>query len=217
MPSTNAKSQQTPSRSKKRRPSPLSRILTTTGLVLVAASLALLLATFWPVILEELGYGARQVLSQTPTEIVPVDAEFGIVIPKLGANAKVIANVDPFNSRTYQNALTRGVAHAKGTGVPGSAGNVFLFSHSSVNFYEATRYNSVFYLLTKLEAGDEIILYYKGEKYTYRVSSKRTVSATAVQYLKAMGGERETVTLMTCWPPGTTFKRLLVLAELKKE
>jgi sortase A len=179
----------------------------------VAASFALLLATFWPVILEELGYGAKQILAQPIREIEPVDTEFGIIIPKLGANAKVIANVDPFNSRAYQSALTRGVAHAKGTGVPGNAGNIFLFSHSSVNFYEATRYNSIFYLLTKLESGDEIVLYYEGEKYTYTVRSKRTVPATSVQYLKAMGEDRETLTLMTCWPPGTTFKRLLVIAE----
>ena len=134
-----------------------------------------------------------------------------IIIPKLGANAKVIADVDPFDSRVYQRALTKGVAHAKGSAYPGEIGNVFLFSHSSVNFYEAQRYNSIFYLLNKLEPGDEIRVYYQGQPIIYRVSETKIVSSSAVNYLQAGTGE-SSLTLMTCWPAGTTYKRLLVIA-----
>lgn len=191
-----------------------SDILTKAGFALIALALTITFVTFWPVILEELGYTARQILPVQVGETTPVDTQFGIVIPKLGANAKVIPDVDPYNSRAYQVALTQGVAHAKGSSVPGVPGNVFLFSHSSVNFYEASRYNSVFYLLTKMEEGDEIDLYYQGTKYTYAVTTKQIVASTAVQYLKAMQKDRQTVTLMTCWPPGTTYKRLIVIAEV---
>lgn len=187
---------------------------TAIGIGFIALSLTLLLATFWSVILVELGFTAKQLTPVLqPKEITPVDTEFGIVIPKIGANAKVIANVDPYDSRVYQRALTQGVAHAKGTGLPGQAGNIFLFSHSSVNFYEASRYNSVFYLLTKLEEGDGIELWYNGTKYAYVVMKKTVVPPTSVEYLKPLEPGRETVTLMTCWPPGTTYKRLLVIAE----
>ncbi len=199
---------------RKRKPPALGDILTRAGIIFIALACALGLAVFWPVILEELGYAAKQFApALSKPEITPIDREFGIVIPKLGANARIMPNVDPFNSRLYQQALTKGVAHAKGTAMPGEMGNIFLFSHSSVNFYEASRYNSVFYLLTKMEVGDEVDLYYQGVKYTYAVTSKKTVGPTAVQYLKPLDKGREIVTLMTCWPPGTTYKRLLVIAE----
>ncbi len=193
---------------------PLSTFLTYSGIICIAVAFAIAVTTFWPVILEELGYNIKHTVPLLqPRNITPVDRKFGIVIPKIGANAAVIPNVNPYNSREYQVALTHGVAHAKGTAKPGEAGNVFLFSHSSVNFYEASRYNSVFYLLSKLEKGDPIVLYYKDTKYTYTVTQTKTVSSKAVEYLNNTQNGRETVTLMTCWPPGTTFRRLLIIAE----
>lgn len=191
-----------------------STFLTYCGIIFVAVSLMIAITTFWPVILEELGYNIKHTVPLLqPRNVIPVDRKFGIVIPKIGANASVIPNVNPYNSREYQAALTHGVAHARGTTKPGEAGNVFLFSHSSVNFYEASRYNSVFYLLSKLEKGDTITLYYKDTPYTYTVTSTKTVSSNAVEYLTKADTAKQTLTLMTCWPPGTTYRRLLVIAE----
>jgi sortase A len=144
--------------------------------------------------------------------------EFGIVIPKIRANAKVINNIDPFNSKEYQWALTKGVAHAKGTAYPGHAGNTFIFAHSSVDWYIANRYNSVFYLLHKLEKGDKIEMYYKKKKYVYEVTVKKYVDASDVSYLNSQNSlnslNTSILTLMTCWPPGTTYKRLIVQAKI---
>ncbi len=194
----------------------VSLLFTASGVAFIVVSLAILIATFLPVIRVEMGYqwGRETILPKaTPTPMVPVDENFGIIIPKIGANAKIIPNVDPYDSRAYQIALTKGVAHAKGTVFPGRVGNSFLFSHSSVNFYEASQYNSVFYLISKLEPGDEIDTYVAGQKFVYTVTEKKLVDATAVDYLSGKG-EGKTITLMTCWPPGTTFKRLLIIATL---
>jgi len=174
--------------------------------------IGILTATFWPIFVNEAKYAALQV-KPAAAEIEPVDKDFGIVIPKIGANSKVIANVDPYNSKVYQRALTQGVAHAAGTILPGEIGNSFLFSHSSVNFYEASRYNSVFYLLNKLEEGDLIYIYVKGEKLEFTVIDKGLYNSSAVNFLKSTG-QGSTLTLMTCWPPGTTFKRLIITARL---
>jgi len=143
--------------------------------------------------------------------IVPVDEDFGIVIPKISANAKVIPEVDPQDSAVYQRALTKGVAHAKGTSLPGESGNIFIFAHSTADFFEANRYNAVFYLLSKMEKGDEIHLFYKNQQYRYKVSDKKTVSSDEAKYLDKNAGDQ--LTLMTCWPPGTTMKRLIVIAK----
>lgn len=201
-------------RSNPQQPTSLGIVLTYGGIACIALSFAIALSTFWPVIREELGYNITHRLPVLQERnIIPIDRKFGIVIPKIGANATIVPNVNPYDSREYQVALTRGVAHAKGTAKPGGQGNIFLFSHSSVNFYEASRYNSVFYLLSKLEDDDTIVLYFDDAKYSYRVTQTATVSPKAVEYLTDKGNGKETVTLMTCWPPGTTYKRLIVTAE----
>lgn len=198
-----------------------SQIILVVGISLIAMGLLLLTAIFFPMLTNELTYQVQskktQLTSQnnSPKEIQPIDATFGIVIPKIRANATVIANVDPYNSQEYQLALTKGVAHARGSAYPGRAGNVFIFSHSSVNFFEALRYNSVFYLLDKLEAGDEINLYYNKEKFVYRVIEKKLVDANMISYLTEKTNIK-LVTLMTCWPPGTTFKRLIIQGILQE-
>ena len=189
-----------------------SQILFTVAGAAVTLGLAILLLTFGPLAGSEVKYAVRKA---HPTEITPVDKQFGIVIPKLGANAHIVPSVDPYNVREYEYALTKGVAQAKGTSVPGEPGNLFLFAHSSENFYVALQYNSIFYLINKLEKGDQILIYYGGAKFSYKVTDKKFVNPKDVSYLsvKSIGG---TLTLMTCWPPGTDTERLLVFAELKK-
>lgn len=201
-----------------------------TGTALVAVSVLILLFTFFSVIKEEVKYQFLPqrdavVVSKKEAEkklenniqpasnvIYPVDEEFGIVIPKISANAKVIPDVDWQNSNEYQRALTKGVAHAAGTAHPGEAGNVFIFSHSGVDFYEANRYNALFYLLNKLVPGDEIDVFYKSQKFVYRVAEQKIVAPENVEYLTG-DKTKKTLTLMTCWPAGTTLKRLIVIAE----
>lgn len=195
---------------------PLGKLLIGVGALLLALSLGIVFLTFFPLLKEELRYQTRTKPAERATPITPIDSAFGIIIPKLGANARIIANVDPYDSAAYQSALARGVAHARGTVFPGQPGNVFLFSHSSVDFYRATQFNSIFYLINKLETDDPIDLYYKGTKYTYRVTGKNIVESTAVSYLTAKGSAK-TLTLMTCWPPGTSLRRLMVFAQITEQ
>ena len=150
----------------------------------------------------------------TTEVIVPADPRFSIVIPKIAANSPVIQDVDASNESEYLEALRRGVAHAAGTYLPGEGGNVFLFAHSTDYIWNIGAYNAVFYLLYKLEAGDEVNVFYKGRRYTYIVYDKQTVSPQEVGALIEPASE-ERITLQTCWPPGTTLQRLLVFAKRK--
>lgn len=203
----------------------ISQALIFFGIIVFSLGIAILIFTFFPILLNEISYDffhpktPVQVVLKKPTHatgfiMTPVDANFGIVIPKIRANARVIPNVDPYNSQIYQYALTKGVAHAKGTAFPGEGKNIFLFSHSSANFYDALRYNSIFYLLTKLEVGDPVYLFYKNKKYTYAVTGKKLVDPTDTSFLTTQT-QQEILTLMTCWPPGTSIKRLLVFGKLE--
>lgn len=190
-----------------------SKVLQYLGFALIFISVAILILTFLPPLKEEVNYVFYSQKNET-NYIEPIDKEFGIIIPKINANAKIIKNVDPYNSLIYQSALSEGVAHANGTPLPGEPGRIFLFSHSSVNFYDALRYNSVFYLLSKLEWGDEIILYSQNKPYKYKVIGTEKVNPNNVDYISdAYKPSEEFLTLMTCWPLGSTYKRLLVHAQ----
>jgi LPXTG-site transpeptidase (sortase) family protein len=192
-------------------------LITKIGYLLVVAAAVIFILNYFPVITQEINYISTQATSSNkvdgvPNVVIPADTEFGIVVPKIGANTNVIADVDPFDSIAYQNALTRGVAHAKGTATTGNIGNVFLFAHSSDNFFNANRYNSIFYLLHRLEKGDTFEIYYKGERYEYEVSDKKIADPKDIQYMDQPKDEK-VATLMTCWPPGTTLNRLIVVGK----
>ena len=193
-----------------------SNLIIFIGLGFLITGLIIFFLTFYPVVKEEIKYQmvTKKNLPKLK-EIKPVDENFGIVIPKIAANAKVIANVDPFDEKEYQKALTKGVAHAKGTQLPDQAGNTFIFAHSSTDWYTANRYNSVFYLLNKLEKDDDIFIFYQKQKYHFQVIEKKIVDPSEINYLKG-DSQNKILTLMTCWPPGTNLKRLILLAKLVK-
>ena len=187
------------------------------GIGLIIFAFIILGGTFIPILQQEINYDLSKYQSSNEIkELKPLDTDFGILIPKIGANAHVVKGVDPYNPTIYQEALTKGVAHAKGSVLPGQIGNIFLFSHSSSDFLNATRYNSVFYLLSKLEKSDTIKLFYEGKEYNYLVATKQVTESDAIQFL-TYEAKAETLTLMTCWPPGTTLQRLLVFAPRKAQ
>jgi len=141
-----------------------------------------------------------------------LDARFSIYVPKISAKSKITENVDLENEKEYLAALKNGVAHGKGTDFPGQGENIFLFSHSvSAPEYIKT-YNAVFYNLKDLSEGDDIIVYFSGEKFVYKVTEKIIASPSDVSFL-TKDYEGETIILQTCDPPGTTLRRLLVIAK----
>jgi LPXTG-site transpeptidase (sortase) family protein len=149
---------------------------------------------------------------KTEQEITPPDTQFSIVIPKIGAAAKIYPNIDPGNEESFLPTLTKGVAHSQGTVFPGMAGNIYLFAHSTDNFWNAGRYNAIFYLLKDLKEGDEVVIFYQGQRYNYTVTGSKVVDAGDVDHITQANTGQEELILQTCWPPGTTWKRLLVFA-----
>lgn len=193
--------------------------------ILIITGLFLLFPIIWSILTSELRYlflservktaiPTAQKNAATPEEAIPVDTSFGIVIPKIGANSRVIPNVDPYEEAVYQQSLTLGVAHAAGTVFPGDTGNMFIFAHSAATPVDADIYNAVFYLLTKLEKGDPVYVFYLNQRYIYIVDEVKIVNEEEVSYLQS-SSDKKTITLMTCWPAGTTARRLLVRGTLQ--
>lgn len=142
----------------------------------------------------------------------PTDRAFSIVIPKLGINSKIVANVDASNKEVYTDALKQGAAHAAGTALPGNPGRSYIFAHSTDYIWNIAQFNAIFYLLRELEVNDQIFVVYQDTVFPYQVTDKKIIDPDDISYMQSKTGKEELV-LQTCWPPGTTAKRLLVFAE----
>jgi LPXTG-site transpeptidase (sortase) family protein len=162
------------------------------------------------ILLESIDHQARVQASREAERLGVNETYFTLVIPKINAQSRIMINVDAGNEKEYSEALKKGVAHAKGTAFPGMGQTIYLFAHSTDTAFNTSRYNAVFYLLRELEKGDEIILFFTDKIYRYRVFDNLIVEAGDNSWFKKDQGE--VLILQTCWPPGTTWKRLLILA-----
>lgn len=140
------------------------------------------------------------------------DPLYSIYIPKIMATSKVIPNVNAGKPDEYFAALQRGVAEAAGLAHPGETGTTYLFAHSVGSRVDFARYNAVFYLLDKMTLGDTVEIVYQGRLYTYSVTAREVIDPKNTQYLIPQTTEEKLV-LQTCYPPGTTWKRLVVVAK----
>lgn len=184
------------------------------GVILFTFSQIIFGIVFYPIISLEVNYRIKALARTKPEpKILPENGQFKILIPKIDIRSDVIENVDPFNKTAYSKALEAGVAQAKDSALPGEKGNIFIFAHSTDTAFNISAYNAVFYLVNKLIKGDEIFLTYQSKYYKYIVDEIKIAGPKEINYLKSEGSG-QTLTLMTCWPPGTTLKRLLVIARL---
>ena len=136
--------------------------------------------------------------------------DFRLIIPSLKIEAPIIEDVDGQDPDIYNRSLENGVAHLKGSSKPGEGSNIFIFGHSSFYWHKPGEYKEIFRHLEDLQKNDEIIIGHNGREYKYKVTSKTTVDPRQIDVIRPTSQEQ--VSLMTCVPPGTTLKRLIVVA-----
>lgn len=190
------------------------RTLIIAGITLLSLSQIIFGLVFYPIISQEVRYRLNSNSSyQEKPKVAAENNAFKILIPKIDIRSEVLPNINPFDKKEYQEALKKGVALAKGSALPGETGNIFIFAHSTDSPINITNYNAVFYLVNKLGKGDEIFLTYQGKYYKYIVENTEIIDPKEINYLKS-SDKGQALTLMTCWPPGTTLKRLLIISRL---
>jgi LPXTG-site transpeptidase (sortase) family protein len=158
--------------------------------------------------------GFENLIKDGEVLIEPVNTDFGIVIEKLNVNAPIIKDVSVIQESEYLEALKEGVAHASFSGYPNQDNaNVYLFAHSSFNFWELGRYSSIFNQLHKLSLKDQVNIFYEGKRYVYEVENIILINDFRVDetIYESIG---PTLTLQTCYPAGTTLNRLVIRAAL---
>ncbi|HYG84038.1 MAG TPA: sortase [Verrucomicrobiae bacterium] len=150
-----------------------------------------------------------------PTTDIKVSKEPKVIIPKINVEAPVVYGLNSIAEPTVQKALESGVVHYPIPGansVPGQVGNTVLLGHSSNDVFDNGGYKFIFVQLDQLKKGDTFYIHYEGTRYTYSVSYKEVIEPTDIHKL-TQKTDKPLVTLLTCTPPGTALKRLIVVAE----
>lgn len=144
-----------------------------------------------------------QAIDASPT----INSTYVLSIPKLGiVNATV---------KTNEEDLKKSLIHYAGTAMPGELGNPVIFGHSVLpQFFSPTNYTSIFSTLHTLKKGDEIIINYDGIEYTYIIQEMYEVEPSNLEPL-AQSYDNYHLTLITCTPPGTYLRRLIIKTTLR--
>lgn len=150
-----------------------------------------------------------------PDSSTKVGPEPKLSIPKINVDAPVIYGANPADNNDVENKLRDGVVHypiTSASSVPGQNGATVILGHSSNDVFDNGKYKFVFVQLSKLETGDTFYINYQGTRYTYSVTKKEIIDPTEISKVTA-DPNKPSVILITCEPPGTALKRLLVFAD----
>lgn len=117
---------------------------------------------------------------------------------------------------TNDTNLTQHMINFTGTSVPPQNGNAVVFGHSTLpQLYDPKNYKTILANAYKLKNGDEIFVNFDKISYKYKVTSVLVVDPTDISVL-----EQDTrdsfLTIITCTPPGTVWKRLVIKSQLQK-
>lgn len=98
--------------------------------------------------------------------------------------------------------------------LPPDVGTTVIFGHSTLpQWFNQMDYKTIFARLYTIKKNDTILITVKSQTYTYVVKQIRIVRPNDLSMF-----EQETdtshLTLVTCTPPGTTWKRLVIESEL---
>lgn len=137
---------------------------------------------------------------------VPFVPSYTLSIPKLGLTDVEVSTMD--------HDLTRHLINYAGTAVPSEKGTAIVFGHSTLpQLLDQDNFKTIFSTLHTLNVGDIIITKVDNKLYMYRVFQMSVVSPDDTSIF-TQEYDDSYLTLVTCTPPGTVWKRLVVRTKL---
>lgn len=147
----------------------------------------------------------------TPSNNSNTDNKIGsytIAIPKLKIKSATVSTLD------YE--LDKHLVQYNGTPTPPENGNTVIFGHSTLpQLFNPSNYKTIFANAYQLGIGDDIYIYINNVMYHYKIFSITVVDPTDISVF-SQSVDNSYLTLVTCTPPGTTWKRLIIKSRLEK-
>jgi len=133
---------------------------------------------------------------------------YTISIPKLKINNALVS--------TQDNNLAIHLVNYLGTAVPPETGNAVIFGHSTLpQLFNPNDYKTIFANAYLLKAGDKVYTNVNGVTYVYNIFNISVVEPSDTSIFQ-QDFDNSYLTLVTCTPPGTIWKRLIIKAKLEK-
>lgn len=132
--------------------------------------------------------------------------KFGLEVPLVFAKSIEIKDM--------KQDLKSGVVVYPGSNPPGQEGKLIVLGHSSPPGWPKIRYDWVFSKLGELEVGDDVLINFDHYQYDFKVTNKIFLEKGEQIPESELNDSKQFLYLVTCWPPGKNFKRLVVEAEL---
>lgn len=131
---------------------------------------------------------------------------YTISIPKIKINSAVVSTAD--------SDLTKHLVQYNADSVPPLHGNTIIFGHSTLpQLFDENNYKTILANAYELQVGDEIFVNIGDIKYKYTIQNISVVEPTDTSVL-AQDLRDSYITIITCTPPGTIWKRLIIKAKL---
>jgi len=133
-------------------------------------------------------------------------SNYYLSIPSLGIEDTYVSTTD--------NDVNLHVIHFAGTAMPPNIGNAAMFGHSTLpQWFDPTNPHAIFATALNTKIGDSIDITIGNKVYIYKVITMSIVPADSTAFL-AQDTDGSYVSIITCTPPGTTWKRLWIKAKL---
>lgn len=130
-----------------------------------------------------------------------------ISIPKVNIKNAVVSTVDT--------DLSSHLVNFPGTAIPSDKGNAVIFGHSTLPpLFDPNNYKTIFANVHTLVVGDTIHAKVGQLTYNYKIYNISIVEPTDTSYLNQQD-DNHYLTIVTCTPPGTIWKRLIIKAKME--
>lgn len=133
---------------------------------------------------------------------------YDISIQKLKIKNAVVSTIDT--------NLSDHLVNYGGTAIPPQKGAAVVFGHSTLpQWFNPKDYKTIFATLHELRVGDSIEVNVSKLTFVYKIYNISVVDASDISMFEQKYDDSY-LTLVTCTPPGTTWKRLVIKARLDK-
>lgn len=135
-------------------------------------------------------------------------ASYLLSIPKIHIENAFVSTTDT--------DISKHLINFPGTAFPPNKGTTVIFGHSTLpQLFNPEDYKTIFANIHSLTDGDLIYVTVNNTLYTYKIFNISIVDADETSYL-TQDSDDSNLTIVTCTPPGTTWKRLIIKSRIEK-